>query len=533
MTDPNFNPAAEAFRSFDQDQGASAVGSVHLDTDEEPRRGTSRANSVRFDESALHGHFAHGSRSSSDFFPTRTGSGMGSHPMTERSLSHKSEGRQSSNGQSTRLNSLHLDTRPSPVLSGNPLGPPPGLLVLGPVPAIIRCWLDTNFSNESLLYAAICTGSCHSFIQGKLAQSLDQTYHGEIPSSGGKVRLDVFLPEAVFQQSTSRPSSPATQLPMITVEFLTHEHLSPNDSIQVVIGSDVLRLRNADILLSQDRVTLFDDRHNKVAVPLVRPENPNAYRNLVTLPSLEQLRSHSIETDIGLSEALADQDVKDIETLRFAQRDESCNANKVSISHKMDLSPEKTVPFSKFQDVVVGEGGVTKHSVRVTEHILPAAESEGETQEHITPSNGLGSDPQATPDSGRIWSSWRRDPGPSSRPDLSHSDAVPPSASQRTGQGRGMKVLKPLRSNTSSRPLQNSNVTTSDQQEIGSDRASYAQSTDITAVSTSRKSFSGTSKSPIQGTGSRSRPMNPVGGASAFGWLTSDQHLERKMSAGT
>ena len=533
VADPNFNPAAEAFRSFDQDQGTSAVGSIHLDTDEEPRRGASRANSVRFDESALHGHFAQGSRSSSDFFPTRTGSGMGSHPMTERSSSHKSEGRQSSNGPSTRLNSLHLDTRPSPILNGNPLGPPPGLLLLGPVPSIIRCWLDTNFSNESLVYAAVCTGSCHSFIQGTLAQTLKQNFHSEIPNSGSKVRLDVFLPEAVFQQSSSRPSSPAPQLPTITIDFIIREYSCHSDSIQVVIGSDVLRLRNADILLSQDRITLFDDRHNKITVPLVRPENSNAYRNLVTFSSA-QSKGLSAEANIEFSKALTNQGVDDTKKTSSVHHDESLVAKDGRVSRDMDLSLKRLTPFSEFEDVAISEGRRTERAASTIGQILPTIESGEVMQEPVLPMNGLGSDSQATlEDSGRLWGSWRRDPASFSRSDLSYSDAVLPSAYQKPGRGRGMKVLKPLKSSQLNHPSQIYHGSSSDQQEIPNDRAIQAQLIDNGAASISRKSFSSTSKSAIQGMSNQSRPMNPVGGASAFGWLTSDQRSERKMSTET
>jgi ubiquitin carboxyl-terminal hydrolase 4/11/15 len=84
-------PTAEKFSSFD-DQSSALINDLYLDADEEPRRlgATSRANSVRFDETANHGHW---SRPSMDFI-TRSGSGMGGHAMSERSYSHKSLGGQ-------------------------------------------------------------------------------------------------------------------------------------------------------------------------------------------------------------------------------------------------------------------------------------------------------------------------------------------------------------------------------------------------------------------------------------------------------
>lgn len=126
-----YNPAAEAFKNFDQ-ESSTMLGSLHLDTDDEPRRGASRANSVRFDESAMHGHFGQGSRSSTEAFPTRTGSAFGSHPMTERSSSHRSDGRQSST-HSARASSFGFEHRPLsatvPPLCSN--GSSSGLVHLG------------------------------------------------------------------------------------------------------------------------------------------------------------------------------------------------------------------------------------------------------------------------------------------------------------------------------------------------------------------------------------------------------------------
>ncbi len=124
--DSAYNPAAEAFKTFDQDQSSTLLGSLHLEPEEEPRRGASRANSVRFDESALHGHLTSTSRSSSEIFPVRTGSAFGSLPMTERSSSHKSEGRPSSTGpstHSTRLNSFVYDSRPLGLAAQGPNDP--------------------------------------------------------------------------------------------------------------------------------------------------------------------------------------------------------------------------------------------------------------------------------------------------------------------------------------------------------------------------------------------------------------------------
>ena len=83
---PLQQPTAEHFSHFDG-QSANLIGNLQLDPDEEPRRvgATSRANSVRFDETANPGHWTHASRSSLDLIP-RTGSGMGGHVMKRTQL---------------------------------------------------------------------------------------------------------------------------------------------------------------------------------------------------------------------------------------------------------------------------------------------------------------------------------------------------------------------------------------------------------------------------------------------------------------
>ena len=516
------------------------MGGIHLDTEEEPRRGTSRANSVRFDETALHGHYAQESRSSSDFIPTRTGSVLGSHPMTERSSSHRSEGRQSLNGQSTRLDSLRIDTRPPSVPDSNPPGPPPSFFLLGPLPSIIRCWMDTNFSNESLLYAAVCTGSCQSFIQGKLASRLALDDRGELRSRSGKIRLDVFLPEAVFYQSFSRPSSPAPQLPVISVDFLIHDYPYLDDSLQVIIGSDALRLRNADILLSQDRLTLFDDRHNKIFVPLVRPENPNTYQNLITFPSCARSRRPLIGTDKCPSEPCTQNKAPDTLESQLMESSTLSVGKESMPSLDTEVSPGKYAPSARFQRLVVGEGH--KRLENPIDHVLTATTPNTEMQEQDIFQDRRALDPPATTestattDSAGIWGPWRRDPGSSHRQNSSYSNVATPTIHQRSGRGRGMKILKPSRSSTSNRSTNDPNVISSDpnslQPENITQRSIQAQSAQAGIASFSRKSFSSGLKSPTQATSNQSRPTNPVGSASAFGWLSSDDRLEGRTSTG-
>ena len=211
--------------------------------------------------------------------------------MTERSSSHKSDGRQSSAGQSVhsgRPNCVPPDvnagtTDPINAVTDNP-GLVPGLLVLGPVPSIIRCWLTTNFRHDSLLYAAVCTGSYASTLHVNLIEFLGLE-EGIREGEGGnrRIKLPMYLPEAISYQASSRSGSPAPQLPTLTVEFDVMENDQAADprAIQIIIGSDLLRARNADIMLSSNKLILLDDERNKLSIPLVRPEDDRAFKSLL------------------------------------------------------------------------------------------------------------------------------------------------------------------------------------------------------------------------------------------------------------
>lgn len=307
-TAPLQQPSSDHFRGFD-DEANNLMSSLHLDADDEPRRGmaaSSRANSVRFDESANQNHFSHSSRPSVDFL-SRTSSGLGGLQMTERTSSHKSDARASSahsmrSAASGRASSLNLDTGYSLGDSNrSPLDTPglaPGLLLLGSVPAIIRCWMNTNFKHDALLYAAVCTGSYKSYLDLRLIEKLG--FEHEISAEGSGVRtvkLPVYFPEAVPHPASSRSSSPAPQLPTLTVDFQVVEHTggdAESKALQIFLGSDTLRAHSADILFSSNSVTLFDDERSKLSIPLVRPENEAAFKSLyITSAPVQVLASSS------------------------------------------------------------------------------------------------------------------------------------------------------------------------------------------------------------------------------------------------
>ena len=513
-----YNPAAEAFKNFDQ-ESSTMLGSLHLDTDDEPRRGASRANSVRFDESAMHGHFGQGSRSSTETFPTRTGSAFGSHPMTERSSSHRSDGRQSST-HSARASSFGFEHRPlsATVPPFVPTGPPPGLFILGPVPSIIRCWLDTNFSNESLLYAVVCTGSFKSTLDIGLISRLGYQDQITTDREGQRIiKLAVYLPEATIQQSSARSISPAPTLPTLTTTFFVPDVQCSGDAIEILLGCDVLRTRNADIHFSLDRLTMFDDDRNKVSVPLVRPENATLFQNLQTTNTTGSSLASSIADVSGhLSEfATSNGKAKESNPKPSIQK-----SGEQLEEPKPRLSTGAVGPPATSSPSVIGQGRKTS-VISNTSELTSSTKISTDLKDAESLTNGTSPDTPTRSESGGVWGlsgAWRRESTSGTRADSASNTTS--SGYQRAGRGRRMKVLRPSRVNTSR--------TSSAQQPVGFDAApsrfgdSGKLNDENQRPDTDRRSFSD-AKAPLS---SKPRTSNPIGGASAFSWMNSNQQKQ-------
>lgn len=453
--------------------------------------------------------------------------------MTERSSSHKSDGRQSSAGQSiqsARANSFGFEPRPlsAAVPSFVPLGPPPGLFILGPVPSIIRCWLDTKFSNESLLYAAVCTGAFRSVLDSCLASRLGFEEHITTNHQGERLlKIPVYLPEAIIQQPSSRANSPAPQLPLLTVEFSVQNFPTKSEAIQIFLGCDVLRARNADIHFSLDRMTLFDDERNKLSIPLVRPENAHAFQSLRTTNfDLSRLKESIEEDQSRLPNDLYPETGQslnsklDLASQMQEQFSEQLKAQPSSMANSTSISSSPSI---------IGEGRKS-FGDRESSEKSTSAKSTTESRDLETFTNG---NPPETPtkfESGNIWGSWRRDSTQNGRLDLNSSNSTTTSGYQRPGRGRGMKVLKPARLNTS-------RSTSASQTPVGFDAAparlgdagrGVGQTTNeiVSSGSPDTRSSSGDAKIPLQPPPNKPRSANPVGGASAFGWLNSSEQKQ-------
>jgi hypothetical protein len=547
------HPPADQFRSFD-DEANNLMSSLHLDAEDEPRsRGmgaTSRANSVRFDESANQNHFSHSTRPSVDFL-SRTSSGLGGLQLTERTSSHKSDGRASSahsmrSAASGRANSLNLDTGYSLGDSNrSPLENPglaPGLLLLGAVPAIIRCWMNTNFKHDALLYAAVCTGSYKSYLDLSLIHKLGFEEQIHAAEDGVRtVELPVYFPEAVPHPASSRSSSPAPQLPTLTVDFQVVEHAGPETAsaaIQIFIGSDTLRAHNADILLSSNSMTLFDDERSKLSIPLVRPESEAAFNSLyITSGNPHTAQQHPAPSAApreqlylnGLGQGSSGASLSSAATSPPPGKYRPPGAIAAESSGSVESAKAGAAGSS---DSEARPASRTSSASRPSLSMLHtrsdlASDEPAESGSHTTPLRS-GSSPA-------LWSNWRRD-GPGTSSPATSAQATRGLDWANAGKNRettyqrrdtGIKVLKPK---SASRTFSTSSTAGSATSGPGDGRSRFFDDGKRRedGASTAGKSASETgvkeNQNPTSATAAAAAPKtkaNPIGGASAFSWLNS------------
>lgn len=507
---PLQQPTAEHFSNFDDDQSSNLIGNLQLDADDEPRRvgTTSRANSVRFDETANHGHWAHASRTSLELLP-RSGSSLGGHALSERSYSHKSDGRQSSAGQSVhsvtsgRANSL---TSYGPTTPVELPGLAPGLFILGSVPSIIRCWLNTNFKHDTLLYAAVCTGSHTSYLDLHLIDHLG--FQDQITQNDDgcrKIKLTVYLPEAVPVSASAQSDSPAPQLPSLTVDFTVVDEYDPSKpkAIQILIGSDLLRSHNADVLFSTNHLMIYDDDRSKLQVPLVRPEDENAFKSLSTSHGTRHVlkpgsitKSAVVGPPTFVESRVKFLDTAPTETAAAQKSRESATANSSenggsSGRRSLDQRPSLTTGFTR-----------------------------PELKDTQPPSSATGA--QRSGPSPAMLTTWRRDTNEkASGGSLDWANVGKTTASPSSQPRREIKVLRPSRS--SSRTFSSLTTAAGTGQsrffDDGKRKDDGEVPTGAPAPSLTR-TVSG-EKDENRPPAAKPRSANPVGGASAFAWLKS------------
>jgi hypothetical protein len=373
----------------------------------------------------------------------------------------------------------------SPKAAGNP---PPAFYVLGPLPAIIRCWLTESFSNDSLLYAAVCTGSYSSCITTSLVHRCgldDQTFD---ENGIRKIKLPIYLTEATIHQSSSRSASPAPQVPTLNAKFIVLNSVTEDRSIQVVLGSDILRAHNADILLSQDKLMIFDEERNRLAIPLVRPENDATYKGLLTWASPRKFQGPVQPMTNGTPAA---------GIIGRPSRESSAAPTIASPSVNASTVSET----SQQEKADVAAAGSERNTAETTapnpqEEATSIAESEQSFTAPTTTSRS---------NSGVWGSTWRSS-------SMSQTDTgKTASGYSRAGTSRSMKVLRPAKSMASSSRAVSGTALSGQENNLGGE-GNRRLSTEGTK--------SGTKLAEPQ---SQPTKSNPIGQASAFGWLNSGQ----------
>jgi hypothetical protein len=458
--------------------------------------------------------------------------------MTERSLSHKSDGRHSSAGHSAhsgRTSSLGLDT--NFIIGGpdddSPLDtpdPPPGLFILGSVPSIIRCWLSTNFSHSALLYADICSGSQKSTLDYSLVKELGLAEQIQKDASGRHhIRLPVYLPEAVVTQPSSRSNSPAPQLPTLSADFeivgLSQRSISDRKKgIRIIIGSDTLRAHNADIFFSQNLMTLYGSDRNKLSVPFVRPEDEILFKNLCTthLPvetkELKATAAPFTPTEVKPKVEVAPQALASALSERIEQI--------VKVIPEQDSRPVPTVePRYSLPPVLVADVA-SLNGVSDDRSTTSTTAPDTDKPPHPAEPALLQMDGKASADSNQrdspvgIWGSWRQNPVTTETP---YADST--SSYQRAARSsRSMKVLKPSSSKSISSmaaPIRTSPAIRPaapyDSPPTELRRKSQVDNTPLKWES--KRVSSEEVKRPPVTLNAIPRSENPIGGASAFSWM--------------
>lgn len=534
-------PQEELFDDLDE-QGEQLLSSLHLGpAEEEPvRRGAaSRANSVRFDESALHGSSwaGHNSRHSGDFAPIRPGSGL----MMERSLSHKSDGRHSSavsvhshhSVASGRASSLGLDTNFAVGDDDSSLDipePPASFYVLGSVPSIVRCWLTTQYAHGTLLYADICTGSQKSTVHHSLLGELDLLEGVERDADGVyRIRLNVYLSEATVIQHSSRSASPGRAVPSMAVLFEVigiegKSFPAEKTLIRIFIGSDALRAHAADILFSRNTMVLYGEDRSRLRVPFVRPEDDSIFRHICTtsiVPEKPKLNVNAAPFVFG-EPSLQNNEEPHSRPSSSGHCEENRSGGATSSPAPESESQKKTASAS-----VSESGGESERLSR-----------QRKGTESSVKDSSVTSDASRRQSSNGIWGSWRL--GGSNNADGSGRENGPLSGYQPAARGgRSMKVLKPQKAVSScTRTGTSYEPPTPSSSKFGGEgrRKSLAGATGDQGFSGANRWDVGKQRTVSAGTEAKYSPQNPgrdigkeqtlptrtnpVGGASAFSWMT-------------
>lgn len=561
------NADQSSYNGFDHHQNMVLSG-LQLDEVEVPKRGASRANSVRFDDSATTNHWIHqgSSPGTSDYFNQRSvGGHVGGYAMTERSPSHKSDGRQSS----VRSFGGEIQTPPQLESLSRPVSQPrdvtPHISQDTPTPAMVRCLLNTP-SPDPLLYAVICTGSSRSLIEKSLLSRLQLDAQIEkTPSGEAHIQLSVFLPDANMQQQHARPSGHGRYARLLVNFTVIPEKRRSNDTrdVGIFLGSDIIAAHMGDVLFSQSQLLLHAEDGRKVYVPFYRPDSQKSFSDIFTLHTDELLdfsndpqkwgkpngvptQQHEalqvtdpIRGDTAVSsprpiqgrQASVIREVAAMSSPDFAPQEPQIPTADTS-SNKTPPEPAREQPWEERKtsfsaEVLMNDRSKSAQSMPTENGSQTPADSTSDAEktdnETVTRGRSLtnpyaSSTPLSRHYTTSVWDAAKKPIGTNSTP--STRDGAPTWGSQSRVSSRGMKVLRTSKSFSSDKAMNQSSAQSEPSSTpIGPPKPSILTSSKPGWKANHSRAVSGDSNSLGKGSLSRTKSSNVVGGASAFHWM--------------
>ncbi|KAK5627641.1 hypothetical protein RRF57_003356 [Xylaria bambusicola] len=298
--------------------------------------------------------------------------------------------------------------------------------------------------------------------------------------------------------------------------------------IRIFVGSETLREHSADVLFSQNRMTLYSGDREKLSVPFVRPEDHGAFKNIRTMaiftekPKLNATARPFIlgETKASLTSNVTSNSIPVKSAQDEPEPPEANTPNSEQANQQPVTADNSTVSESG------GESEKLSRENGIHEHV-GVQDRDSQTQAPDTSIDGT----RRTSGTGSIWNSWRQGTAANGG---DQKESAPLSGYQPAGRGRNMKVLKPMKSASSSTstrtgasyepaPLPRSSG------ELRRKSQGIAEGSASSAIrwEPKRTSISGAeSKAVLTNREVRSvsstprTSTNPVGGASAFSWMT-------------
>jgi hypothetical protein len=298
-------------------------------------------------------------------------------------------------------------------------------------------------------------------------------------------------------------------------------------AIRIFIGSEALREHSADVLFSQNRMTLYSSEREKLSVPFVRPEDHGAFKNIRTMAVFaEKPKLNASARPFVLGESKTPESVnKASEPVQPKALQDEQELHEVGtpvseqVSHQTGTAAASTVSES---------GGESERQSK--ENSIPEQLGLKDTDTQSQPLDASSEGTRRASGTGGIWNSWRQGAATNGG---DQNESMPLSGYQPAGRGRNMKVLKPVKSTSLSSTRTGAAYEPAQQPRSSIEQRRKSQVAAEGSAGTTirweakRTSISGLEAKvapinrEVRSVSSTSRTStNPVGGASAFSWMT-------------